>query len=148
MNNGVYLIHKKKFITSSKTLAIFKNKTEIKKAGIFGILDPLATGILPIVVGEATKFINYIPNNNKTYEVKCKLGVFSQCGDYETEPITFENETEIINNLSTEVIESTLKKFLGKYPQMPPMYSASKYKGKPLYMYARKNITVKMRSKS
>ena len=106
MNNGVYLIAKKKFITSSKTLAIFKNKTEIKKAGIFGILDPLATGILPIVVGEATKFINYIPNNNKTYEVKCKLGVFSQCGDYETEPVTFENETEIINNLSIEVIEN------------------------------------------
>ena len=143
MINGVYLIDKKKFITSSKTLAVFKNKTEIKKAGIFGILDPLATGILPIVVGEATKFINYITNNKKTYEVKCKLGVFSQCGDYETEPVNFENEIEIINNLSIEVIESTLKKFLGKYPQMPPMYSASKYKGKPLYTYARKNITVK-----
>ena len=143
MENGIFLIDKKKFITSSKTLAIFKNRTKIKKAGIFGILDPLATGILPIVVGEATKFINYIPNNNKTYEVKCKLGVFSQCGDYETEPIIFENETEIINNLSIKVIESTLKKFLGKYPQMPPMYSASKYKGKPLYTYARKNITVK-----
>ena len=97
----------------------------------------------PIVVGEATKFINYIPNNNKTYEVKCKLGVFSQCGDYETEPVTFENETEIINNLSIEVVENTFKKFLGKYPQMPPMFSASKHKGKPLYTYARKNITVK-----
>ena len=143
MINGVFLIDKEKFLTSSKILAIFKNRTKIKKAGIFGILDPLATGILPIVVGEATKFINYIPNNNKTYEVKCKLGVFSQCGDYETEPITFENETEIINNLSREVIDSTLKKFIGKYPQMPPMYSASKHKGKPLYTYARKNITVK-----
>ena len=143
MENGIFLIDKKKFITSSKTLAIFKNRTKIKKAGIFGILDPLATGILPIVVGEATKFINYIPNNNKTYEVKCKLGVFSQCGDYEREPITFENEIEIINNLSTDVIENTLKEFIGKYPQMPPMYSASKHKGKPLYTYARKNIIVK-----
>ncbi len=143
MINGVFLIDKEKFLTSSKILAIFKNRTKIKKAGIFGILDPLATGILPIVVGEATKFISYIPNNNKTYEVKCKLGVFSQCGDYETEPVTFENEIEIINNLSIEVIKSTLKKFLGKYPQMPPMYSASKHKGKPLYTYARKNITVK-----
>ena len=143
MINGVFLIDKEKFLTSSKILTIFKYRTKIKKAGIFGILDPLATGILPIVVGEATKFINYIPNNNKTYEVKCKLGVFSQCGDYETEPITFENETEIINNLSREVIESTLKKFIGKYPQIPPMYSASKHKGKPLYTYARKNITVK-----
>ena len=143
MINGVFLIDKEKFLTSSKILTIFKYRTKIKKAGIFGILDPLATGILPIVVGEATKFINYIPNNNKTYEVKCKLGVFSQCGDYETEPIIFENEIEIINNLSREVIESTLKKFIGKYPQIPPMYSASKHKGKPLYTYARKNITVK-----
>ena len=143
MINGVFLIDKEKFLTSSKVLAIFKNRTKIKKAGILGILDPLATGILPIVVGEATKFINFIPSNNKTYKVKCKLGVFSQCGDYETEPVTFENEIEIINNLSIEVIKSTLKKFLGKYPQMPPMYSASKHKGKPLYTYARKNITVK-----
>ena len=142
MVNGVFLINKKKFFTSSKILAVFKNRTNIKKAGIFGILDPLATGILPIVVGEATKFINYIPSNNKTYEVKCKLGVFSECGDYETEPITFENEIEIVNNLSIEVINNTFKKFLGKYPQMPPMYSASKHKGKPLYTYARKNITV------
>ncbi len=143
MINGVFLIHKKKFITSSKALAIFKKRTKIRKAGILGILDPLATGILPIVVGEATKFINYIPNNNKTYKVKCKLGVFSKCGDYETEPIAFEDEIDVVNNLSKEVIEDTFIKFLGKYSQMPPMYSASKYKGKPLYVYARQNITVK-----
>ena len=55
----------------------------------------------------------------------------------------FENEIEIINNLSIEVIEDTFKKFIGKYPQMPPMFSSSKHKGKPLYTYARKNITVK-----
>ena len=143
MINGVFLIDKEKFLTSSKILTIFKNRTKIKKAGIFGILDPLATGILPIVVGEATKFINFIPSNNKTYKVMCKLGVFSECGDYETEPIIFENEIDIIENLSTEVIEDTFKKFIGKYPQMPPMFSASKHKGKPLYTYARKNITVK-----
>lgn len=143
MINGVFLIYKEKFFTSSKILSIFKNRTKIKKAGIFGILDPLATGILPIVVGEATKFINFIPSNNKTYKVKCKLGVFSQCGDYEIEPVTFENEIDIINNLSIEVIEDTFKKFIGKYPQMPPMFSSSKHKGKPLYTYARKNITVK-----
>ena len=143
MINGVFLIDKEKFLTSSKVLAIFKNRTKIKKAGILGILDPLATGILPIVVGEATKFINFIPSNNKTYKVKCKLGVFSQCGDYETEPVRFENEIDIIKNLSIEEIKDTFNKFIGKYPQMPPMFSASKYKGKPLYTYARKNITVK-----
>ena len=147
MLNGVFLINKKKFITSSKTLEIFKKKTRIKKAGIFGILDPLATGILPIVTGEATKFISYIQNNNKTYNVSCKLGAFSECGDYESEPIIFENENDLIKKLSTEQIERTFKKFLGTYFQLPPMYSASKYKGKPLYIYARSNVTVERQYK-
>lgn len=142
MFNGVILINKKKFITSSKTLAIFKKKTKIKKAGIYGILDPLATGILPIVVGEATKFINYIGNSNKTYDVKSMLGAFSECGDYESQPIIFENESNLVEKLSKNIIESTFKKFIGSYHQLPPMYSASKHKGKPLYIYARNNMTV------
>ena len=99
MSSGVFLINKKKFITSSKTLSIFKKRTNIKKAGIFGILDPLATGILPIITGEATKFISYIPKNNKTYIVRCKLGAYSECGDYESEPTIFENEYNIIKKL-------------------------------------------------
>ncbi len=147
MSNGVYLINKKKFITSSKTLSIFKKRTKIKKAGIFGILDPLATGILPIVTGEATKFISYITQNNKTYIVRCKLGAFSECGDYESEPIIFENEYNTIKKLSKKNIVETFKKFTGPYFQSPPMYSASKYKGKPLYIYARNNMTVERQLK-
>ena len=147
MSSGVFLINKKKFITSSKTLSIFKKRTKIKKAGIYGILDPLATGILPIVTGEATKFISYITKNNKTYFVRCKLGAFSECGDYETEPIIFQNEYDTINKLTKKNIINTFKNFIGPYFQSPPMYSASKYKGKPLYIYARKNIKVERQQK-
>ena len=147
MSNGVFLINKKKFVTSSNVLASFKNKTKIKKAGIFGILDPLATGILPIVTGEATKFISFITQNNKTYNVSCKLGVFSECGDYESEPTIFENERDAIRELSKNQIERTFEKFIGQYFQLPPMYSASKYKGKPLYVYARDKITVERQLK-
>jgi len=147
VSSGVFLINKKKFITSSKTLSIFKKRTKIKKAGIFGILDPLATGILPIVTGEATKFISYITKNNKTYIVRCKLGAYSKCGDYESEPIIFESEYNTIKKLSKKNITNTFEKFIGPYFQSPPMYSASKHKGKPLYIYARNNIIVERQLK-
>ena len=143
MINGIVLINKRKFHTSSKTLGIFKKNTKVKKAGIYGILDPLASGVLPIVVGEATKYLNFILSTNKSYNVKCKLGVFSECGDYEVKPMIFENEKDIIKSLSESTINETFKQYCGLYLQMPPMFSASKYKGKPLYAYARKNIVVK-----
>jgi len=141
--NGIFLINKRKYETSSKTLSTFKKNTKIKKAGIFGILDPLATGTLPIITGEATKYITYIRRTKKMYMVQCKLGVFSDCGDYESQPISFKNEVNIINNLTSSIIKKTFNKFLGTYMQLPPMFSASKYKGKPLYSYARNNIKVK-----
>ena len=86
MFDGAILINKKKNITSNKVLSLFKNKTGIKKAGIFGILDPLASGTLPIIFGQATKYIPYLLNDKKTYSIESKLGVFSDCGDYEIEP--------------------------------------------------------------
>ena len=93
-------------------------------------------------MGEGTKFVNYITNDKKSYDVKCKLGVFSECGDFETEPISYPNEKEIINNLSKDSIKKILNSFLGDYMQIPPMFSNMKYKGKPLRNYARKNITI------
>jgi len=79
--------------------------------------------------------------------VRCKLGAFSECGDYESEPIIFENEYNDIEKLSKKNIVNTFKKFIGPYLQSPPMYSASKYKGKPLYIYARDNIKVERQPK-
>ncbi len=142
MINGIILLNKHKFVTSNKTLALFKRKLKLKKAGLLGILDPLATGTLPVVIGEATKYITYIENNKKSYNVRCKLGVFSECGDLESEPIKCSNEELTIHNLQEQTIKDTLAKFIGEYMQVPPMFSSTKYNGKPLYSYARQNIEI------
>ena len=142
MVNGIILLNKYKFVTSNKILTLLKRKLKLKKAGLLGILDPLATGVLPIVIGEATKYISYIENNKKSYDVKCKLGVFSECGDFESEPIEYSDEKFIIKNLQEQIIKDTLAKFTGEYMQVPPMFSSTKYNGKPLYTYARQNIEI------
>ena len=142
MIDGVILLNKYKFVTSNKILTLFKRKLKLKKVGLLGILDPLATGVLPIVIGEATKYITYIENNKKSYNVKCKLGVSSKCGDFESEPIVYSNEISIIHNLQEQTIKDTLATFIGEYMQVPPMFSSTKYKGKPLYTYARQNIEI------
>ena len=142
MINGIILLNKYKFVTSNKILSLFKRKLRLKKVGLLGILDPLATGILPIVIGEATKYITYIENNKKSYSVKCKLGVFSECGDFESKPIKYDDEKLIIHNLQEQTIKDTLAEFIGDYMQVPPMFSGTKYNGKPLYSYARKNIEI------
>jgi len=103
----------------------------------------LATGILPIIVGQGTKYISYIESDKKTYDVKSKLGVFSECGDFETEPRIYSNENKIIENLKENIIKETFKSFIGEYMQIPPMHSNVKFKGKPLHSYARKNIIIK-----
>ena len=142
MINGIILLNKYKFVTSNKILTLFKRKLKLKKAGLFGILDPLATGVLPIVIGEATKYISYIENNKKSYNVKCKLGVFSECGDFESEPIKYNDEKLTIQNLREQTIKNTLAKFIGEYMQIPPMFSSTKHNGKPLYIFARQNIEI------
>ena len=142
MIHGIILLNKYKFVTSNKFLSLFKRKLRLKKAGLLGILDPLATGVLPIVIGEATKYITYIENNKKSYNVKCKLGVFSECGDFESEPTEYKDEKLIIHNLKEQIIRDTLAKFIGEYMQVPPMFSSTKYNGKPLYSYARQNIEI------
>ena len=147
MSDGVILFEKHKFVTSNQILFLFKRKTNIKKAGLMGILDPLATGVLPIVFGEATKYISYIQNDKKKYKIKAKLGIFSKCGDFESDPIEFKNERELISKLDTETIVSTLQTFIGDYMQIPPMFSSTKHKGKPLYSYARNNINIEREPK-
>ncbi len=147
MFDGAVLINKKKYITSNSLLSIFKKKTGIKKAGIFGILDPLASGALPIIFGQATKYIPYILNDKKTYNIESKLGVFSECGDYEIVPKAFKDEQKKIEKLTKDLIEKTFNNFIGDYYQTPPMYSASKYNGKPLYIYARNNVVVERNEK-
>ncbi len=147
MFNGIILVNKYKFVTSNKILTLFKRKLKLKKAGLLGILDPLATGVLPIVFGEATKYITYIESNKKSYNVKCKLGVFSECGDFESKPIEYADEKSIIHDLQEQTIKDTLAKFIGEYMQVPPIFSSTKYNGRPLYSYARQNIEINLEPK-
>ena len=109
-----------------------------QKAGHTGALDPLATGLLPICLGEATKFSHYLLDSTKRYQTTVRLGQTTTTGDVEGD-ILQERPTPV---LSKELVEQTLEKFRGDIQQVPPMYSALKKEGKPLYELARKGIEI------
>ena len=136
--NGLLIIDKPLGFSSNQTLSKIKWLYNPKKAGHTGTLDPLATGILPVCLGEATKFSSYLFDANKTYAAKIKLGFTSSTADAEgtlkdLNIVKFPNKTEVTN---------VLKTFEGAIEQTPPMYSALKHDGKPLYEYARQGIQI------
>tara|TARA_B100000768_G_scaffold177690_1_gene192253 strand:+ start:216 stop:1124 length:909 start_codon:yes stop_codon:yes gene_type:complete len=135
--NGLLLIDKPLGFSSNQALSKIKWIFSAKKAGHTGTLDPLATGLLPICFGEATKFSNHLFNSEKTYEAILKLGFKSSTGDAEGEL----TESKIIS-LSMEKLQVALKSFIGLSNQTPPMYSALKYKGQPLYKLAREGVRI------
>lgn len=133
------LIDKPLGFSSNQTLSKVKWLFSPIKAGHTGTLDPMATGLLPICLGDATKFSSFLLDSNKTYEAVIKLGYTSDTGD---------TEGNILKNKNSKLPESLavkkiLKKFVGEIEQLPPMHSALKYKGKALYTYARKGLEVK-----
>ncbi|MED5275051.1 MAG: tRNA pseudouridine(55) synthase TruB [Pseudomonadota bacterium] len=140
MCNGLLLVDKPKNLTSNQTLKILKKRLNIKKAGIVGILDPLAHGMLPILFGEATKFSSYIESYKKKYEVVCQLGSVSTTGD--KEGIVTPYKQNNLKLLEQGFINTRLKKFFGELLQTPPMFSGLKVKGEKLYNLARKGITI------
>jgi tRNA pseudouridine55 synthase len=136
--NGLLIIDKPLGFSSNQTLSKIKWLYNPKKAGHTGTLDPLATGILPVCLGEATKFSSYLFDANKTYVAKIKLGFTSSTADAEgtlkdLNIVKLPNKTEVTN---------VLKTFEGAIEQTPPMYSALKHDGKPLYEYARQGIQI------
>ena len=135
--NGVLLLNKPLGISSNKALQKTKHCFNAKKAGHTGSLDPLATGMLPICFGEATKFSQYLLDSDKVYEVTGKLGQTTTTGDKEGEVL--EQRSVKFND---DDLQAALKKFTGHIQQIPPMYSALKHKGQPLYKLARKGETV------
>ena len=135
---GIFLLDKEKGLTSNKALQQIKHLFEAEKAGHTGSLDPLATGVLPIFFGQATKFSRFLLEAEKTYETNIVLGVTTESGDAETRAV----RKRPTNNLKRDRIESVLKKYLGKTQQIPPMFSALKVDGERLYKLARKGITV------
>jgi len=129
------LIDKPKGITSANCVYQLRKFLGIKKIGHCGTLDPLATGLLPVCIGEATKFSSYMSDLDKTYEVDVRFGLETDTGDIEGQIIS-----EGINNFNVSDLERVLESFQGRQAQTPPMYSALKIKGKPHYWWARKGV--------
>lgn len=135
--HGVFLLDKPQGMSSNDILQKVKRIYQANKAGHTGALDPLATGMLPICLGEATKFSQFLLDADKRYLVTAKLGERTDTSDAEGEVIQI-REVKV----ETHDILTALSRFRGDLMQVPTMFSALKHQGKPLYEYARQGITV------
>lgn len=136
--NGVLIINKPMDFTSFDAVAVTRKVSTQRKLGHCGTLDPNATGVLPVLLGVATKAQDILPNHDKEYEAELKFGLESNTLDIWGE-ILREEKSEV----SAEAFEEILKNFRGKIMQVPPMYSALKQNGQRLYDLARQGIEVK-----
>jgi tRNA pseudouridine55 synthase len=136
--HGVILLDKPAGLSSNDALVRAKRKLNAKKAGHTGTLDPFASGLLPLCFGEATKFAQDLLNADKTYETTVCLGVKTSTGDTEGNVV----DRQPADHITREDIDVVLARFAGEIEQVPPMYSALKRAGKPLYEYARAGIEV------
>ena len=137
---GIIIINKPQGFTSQDVVSKVKKILNVKKAGHTGTLDPMATGVLPVLIGNYTKLSKYLIEHDKTYIAKIKLGEKRSTGDQEGEIIQKKEVKEEI--FVEDYISNIVKSFLGKQKQIPPMYSAIKIDGKKLYEYARNGIKV------
>lgn len=136
--NGVVLLDKPLEMSSNHALQKVKRLFDARKAGHTGSLDPLATGMLPICLGEATKISAFLLDADKVYRFKCKLGSRTTTADAEGEVI----ETRPFEHIRKQDIEHLLPRFTGNIEQVPPMYSALKKDGQRLYDLARQGLEV------
>ncbi len=141
--NGILILDKPSGISSNSALQKIKRLFQAQKAGHTGSLDPLATGVLPICLGEATKVSHYLLDAEKRYRAKCRLGSVTTTGDSEGDVI----DSKPIPELNKTQILALLASFEGEQDQTPPMFSALKHKGRPLYEYARKGIEIERKSR-
>ncbi len=136
--HGVVLLDKPAGISSNRALQRVRGIFQARKAGHTGSLDPFATGMLAVCLGEASKTASFMLEAGKSYLATALLGEATTTGDIEGEVI----QTMAPPELSRQDIEATLQGFLGDIQQVPPMYSALKHEGKPLYEYARAGIEI------
>lgn len=156
--NGIIIVDKPQDWTSFDVCNKIRHLTGIKKVGHSGTLDPMATGVLPIFLGKATKSIQQFLDGDKGYDGEMTLGVKTDTGDATGKPVMtndkcsrfagsrntldkYNNESGQMSNKSQ--IEEIFEKYIGEIEQVPPMYSAKKVNGKPLYKLARKGIEIK-----
>ncbi|MCP4009782.1 MAG: tRNA pseudouridine(55) synthase TruB, partial [Proteobacteria bacterium] len=140
--DGVLLLDKQQGITSNKALQQCRYLINAQKGGHTGALDPLATGLLPLCFGQATKVSSFLLDTDKTYAVTATLGKITDTGDADGEVI----ETTPVK-LQEQDIRSACEKYIGEYDQVPPMYSALKVNGQPLYKLARQGITIERKAR-
>ena len=133
--DGFLILDKPTGITSAECVYKLRSVLGIKKIGHCGTLDPLATGLLPISIGEGTKFSNYLTDKDKLYEVVIKFGLETDTGDITGKIVSKSQKSYSLSSLETEI-----KKIEGFQDQLPPMHSALKVKGKPLYYWARRGV--------
>lgn len=140
---GIIVVDKPTGRSSNHVLQQVKRLFDAKKAGHTGNLDPLATGVLPICLGEATKVSSYLLDSDKQYQVTCQLGVVTDSGDSDGKVLT----TSPVPEFTEQDLLDLIPKFTGEQDQVPPMFSALKYQGQPLYKLARQGIEVERKSR-
>lgn len=140
--NGIILVNKEKGMTSHDVVAKIKRIMKVKKIGHAGTLDPLATGLLVVMINEATKLSNYLMEEEKTYQAEIIIGVGTDTEDSDGNIIDRKVVKEIDN------VDQVLKSLIGKQEQVPPMYSAIKVDGKKLYELARAGQTIERNSRT
>ena len=141
--SGCLLINKKVGLTSRDEVNRVSKALKIKKCGHIGTLDPFASGLLIVLVNKATKISTFLEGEDKTYVAKLKLGEATDSGDLTGNII----ETKQVPILAKEEITNILNSFLGESEQLPPMFSALKYKGKHYYDYARSGETIERKTR-
>lgn len=142
--NGIVLLDKPLGITSNRALQIVKRLFNAAKAGHTGSLDPLATGLLPLCLGEATKVSGFLLDADKSYLATMKLGIKTSSADAEGEVI----ETRPVENYSKKQIKAAVENFIGDIEQIPPMHSALKVDGQPLYKLAHQGKVIERKARS
>jgi tRNA pseudouridine55 synthase len=141
--SGILLLDKPVGMTSNAALQRVKRLFNARKAGHTGSLDPLATGILPLCFGEATKFSQFLLEADKSYRATIRLGVITESGDADGKVV----EERYVPDISDDRLEGVLSKFRGEISQVPPMFSALKVNGQPLYKLARKGLEVERKAR-
>jgi tRNA pseudouridine55 synthase len=142
--HAVFLLDKPAGLSSNQALQKVRRLLDARKAGHTGTLDPFATGMLPICLGEASKTAGYIVDGRKEYQATLKLGQATTTGDLEGEVVS----SQPVPALESPAIEAAMQKFLGPQLQVPPMHSAIKRDGRPLYELARQGIVVEREPRS
>ncbi|MEC9483400.1 MAG: tRNA pseudouridine(55) synthase TruB [Halomonas sp.] len=136
--NGVLLLDKPPGMSSNHALQRARRLFQAQKAGHTGTLDPMATGLLPVCFGEATKFSSHLLESDKVYRTRVRLGEITDTGDAEGEVV----ERRPVRAFSEAEVEAVLARFRGEIEQVPPMYSALKHQGRPLYELARQGKSI------